>query len=147
MNEKRMSAQQEFLAKEIEIVRTSYSALIEETRRLERYSIFVTGLTWGWCASNTTNYAFNLLIWFPAVACNLFGLRAGAIHWQSLAARAYLELVEREFDLQNGLGWASTQIRQSKGVAALSAATAYLFWAVVGIGTIVVPYMYLPNAH
>lgn len=141
------STQREFLSKEIEVVLNSYNNLIEETRRLERYSILVTGVTWAWCASNATNYAFNLLIWFPAVACNLFGLRAAAIHWQSRAARAYLALVEREFGLQGDLGWASAQIRHSKGFAAFAAATAYVFWTVVGIGTLVVPYMYLRHMH
>jgi hypothetical protein len=133
------SSDREFLVDEVEQVRKDYQSLIEETRRLERYAIVVVGATWSWCASNTDNFAFSLLVWFPAAAVTLFGLRAAAIHVQARAARHYLVKVEHALGLPNELGWGADQNRQSGGIPAVVAITAYAFWAVVSIGTVVVP--------
>ena len=135
----------DFLMKEVEHLRKNYDEFIEETRRLERYAIVVTGATWSWCAANTHNYAFGLLVWFPAFACALFGLRAAAIHYQSRAVRQYIANVEATFQLPAQLGWAGVQIQHSTGVPALVAVTAYIFWATVSLGTIAIPLIF--RAH
>jgi len=135
----------EFLLKELEQVRKDYEGFIEETRRLERYAIVVIGATWSWCASHEDSFAFSLLVWFPAVACALFGSRAAAIHIQARAARRYIAKVERALELPIELGWAADQMQQSTGIPAVVAITAYVFWFVVSVGTIAVPLIF--RAH
>jgi hypothetical protein len=129
----------EFLLNELDQVRKDYEGFIEETRRLERYAIVIIGVTWSWCASNADSFAFHLLIWFPAAACALFGIRAGAIHVQARAARRYIANVERALELPIQLGWGNDQMKQSRGIPALVAITAYLFWFVVSVGTVAIP--------
>jgi hypothetical protein len=97
------------------------------------------GVTWSWCASNVHSFAFNLLVWFPAAACALFGFRAGAIHVQARAARRYIAKVERALELPIQLGWGADKMQQSRGIPAIVAITAYAFWFVVSVGTIAVP--------
>jgi hypothetical protein len=133
------AADREFLLKELDQVRKDYEGFIEETRRLERYAIVIIGVTWSWCASNVQNFAFDLLVWFPAAACTLFGSRAGAIHVQARAARRYIAKVERALGLPIQLGWGGDQMQQSRGIPAVVAITAYAFWFVVSVGTIGVP--------
>jgi hypothetical protein len=133
------AADRDFLLKELDQVRKDYEGCVEETRRLERYAIVITGVTWSWCASNVHSFAFNLLVWFPAVACALFGSRAGAIHVQARAARRYIAKVEHALELPSHLGWGADQMQQSRGVPAIVAITAYVFWLVVSVGTIAIP--------
>jgi hypothetical protein len=106
---------------------------------LERYAVVIIGVTWSWCASNANSFAFELLVWIPAVACALFGIRAGAIHVQARAARRYIANVERALELPIQLGWGRDQMKQSKGIPAFVAITAYLFWLVVTVGTVAIP--------
>lgn len=142
MNSELSDQNKEFLVKELNQVRKDYDGYVEETRRLERYAILVTGITWSWCASHTDNFAFSLLTWFPAVACALFGLRAAAIHIQARAARQFSVKIESALQLPNHLSWARNQQQQSKGAPSLVAITAYLFWFIVSFGTIVVPLIF-----
>lgn len=142
MDTNQAQLEKEFLLKEVEQVRKNYDEFIEETRRLERYAIFVTGVIWSWCASHTDSFAFSLLIWFPSFACALFGLRAAGVHFQARAARQYIANVETIFNLTNQLGWANTQLKNSTGVPAIVAVTAYVFWAIIGIGTTAIPLIY-----
>ena len=141
------SSDREFLVDEVKQVREDYQSFIEETRRLERYAIVVVGATWSWCASNTGSFEFSLLVWFPAAAVTLFGLRAAAIHVQARAARHYLVKVEHALGVPKTLGWGADQNRQSGGIPAVVAITAYLFWVVVSIGTVVVPLMLHAHAR
>lgn len=143
MSENELDSSREVLGKEIEHLRTAHDIYIEETRKLERYAILVSGLTWSWCVANADNYAFNFLIWFPTIACNLFGMRAWGIHQQSKEVREYIASRERELGLGENGGWASLQIQQSKGKDSKSAKTAKLFWAIVCLGTFAMPCLYL----
>jgi hypothetical protein len=142
-----IQAERDFLLAEVEQVRKTYEEFIEETRRLERYAILVAGTTWGWCASHVDSYAFSLFIWFPAVACGLFGLRAFGIHTQSLAARRYIAKIESVFVLSGHTGWAKFQIAQSKGLPAVVALTAYIFWIILTLVTIGIPLIFHARMH
>ena len=134
-----------FLVEEFKHIQTSYHNLVEEAWQLERYAILVTGATWGWCATNTKSPGFALLVWFPSVACFLFGMRAAGIHFQLKATRRCMADIEKSFNLPQSISWASEQIRQSKGIPSFVAISAYLFWLVLGFGTIIVPIYF--NSH
>lgn len=141
------SAEREYLLAEVADVRKSYDAFIEETRRLERYAILVAGTTWGWCAAHFDSDAFRLFVWFPAIACALFGIRALGIHMQSLEARRYIARIESVFLLPPSTGWAQSQISHSRRLPAVVALTAYLFWVALTVVTIAIPLIFRARMH
>jgi hypothetical protein len=139
--------ERDFLLKEVEQVRKAYGEFIDQTRDLERYAILVTGTTWAWCASHADSYAFSLFVWFPALACGLFGLRAFGIHLRLMAARRYIAAIETVF-LQSGPpGWARTQLAQDGGKPGVVAVTAYVFWAVLTVVTLGTPLFFRAHMH
>ncbi len=127
MRSEQLQSRKEFLMKEVEQVRKCYDALIEETRKLEKYAILVTGVTWSWCISHPQDLGINLLIWFPSIVVGLFGIRAAGVHHQARAARKYILKVEQMFALPDNMGWANEQIKNSKGFKSIVAVTAYFF--------------------
>lgn len=133
---------QELLLREVEHVRNEYDEAIRQTRLLERYAVLVTGLIWSWCVTNPGQAGVDVLIWFPAILTAVFGIRAWSLHCRALAARRYIAEVEPTFSPPKDLGWAQKQINRKFGTHGLVACTAYLFWGVVQVGTIVVPIMY-----
>lgn len=132
----------QYLLGELEYVRKNYDAAIEKIRQLERYVVVITGLTWGWCATNIGRPGFVILIWFPAFACLLFGLRAVGIHYRTVLIRRYLVKLETKINVPDELGWGRELSTFNHGMPLLITITSYLFWGMLQIGTVIVPILY-----
>ena len=95
----------EFLLKEAEHVRNAYDQRLSQTRALERYSLFTTGIIWAWCSTNIALPAVKLLVWMPALITFLFGIRAWGNQKVMYGARDYLVKLENKLSLPEDMGW------------------------------------------
>ena len=130
-----------YLLEESKFIRSSYDSSIEETRKLERYALTLTGLTWGWYIANYGEPGYNLLIWFPCFVCFTFGIRSAAIHYRSVLLLRYLEIIESNYDLPDNTGFGGFHLGLSQGPPVMIAVSAYVFWIVLQIVTILVPFL------
>jgi hypothetical protein len=126
----------EYLVKESEHVRKVYDDRINQTRTLERYSLLATGAIWSWCATNLDSPAVQILIWLPAVITFLFGVRAWGNAKAIYMTRDYLIKIENRISLPENIGWGKHLRDNDEPRLAL---TAYLFWGILQIITILIP--------
>jgi hypothetical protein len=129
----------EYVLNECAHVRKSYDDRVNQTRALERYSIIATGGIWSWCATNPGSPEVALLKWMPAIITFLFGIRAWGNAKAIAATRNYLALVEQHLALPGNIGWGRYLEKHQEPRLAM---TAYLFWAILQILTILVPILY-----
>lgn len=129
----------EYILKESEHVRKIYDARVVQTRILERYALIATGGIWSWCATHVDSPEVRLLKWMPAIITFLFGIRAWGNSKAIQAARDYLENIENYISLPENLGWGKYIKNNQEPRLAL---TAYLFWAILQILTVLIPIFY-----
>jgi hypothetical protein len=126
----------EYIVKESEHVRKVYDDRVTQTRALERYSIFATGIIWSWCSTNYEVPAVQILIWMPALITFLFGIRAWGNAKAMYKTRDYLAKIESRISLPEDLGWGRHLKKNEEPRLAM---TAYFFWAVLQFFTLFIP--------
>jgi len=126
----------DYIVKESEHVRKVYDDRINQTRTLERYSLLATGAIWSWCATNLDSPAVQILIWLPAVITFLFGVRAWGNAKAIYMTREYLAKIENSISLPENIGWGRHLRDNDEPRLAL---TAYLFWCILQLLTILIP--------
>lgn len=126
----------DYIIKESEHVRKAYDARVSQTRALESYSLFSTGIIWSWCAANYTLPPVQLLIWMPAIITFLFGIRAWGNAKAMYSTRDYLALIESTISLPKNVGWGRHLKEKEEPRLAI---TAYIFWAILQFLTIFIP--------
>ena len=85
----------EYLLKEAEHIRKAYDDRVSQTRALERYSLFLTGIIWAWCSTNFEFPAIRILVWMPSLITFLFGIRAWGNSIAMNRTRDYLAKLEK----------------------------------------------------
>lgn len=131
--------QQDFFMKEIEYLRNGIDDAIKETRSIERYSLLATGVIWSWCATAQGNAGLKIIVWIPCVITLLLGIRSLGISKEISTIDRYLERVEGMVGLPGGFGWERNQAEKR---SPFEVKTAYLFWSVLQVGTIVIALLY-----
>jgi len=126
-----------FLLEEAKHVRNAYDDRMLQTRALERYALFSTGIIWSWCSTNFKFPAVEILVWMPALITFLFGIRAWGNARAMYRTREYLFKLESEIPLPEGIGWAKHLAKNEEPRLAI---TAYIFWAVLQFFTLFVPF-------
>ncbi len=126
----------EFLSKEAEHVRNVYDERVSQTRALERYSLFTTGIIWAWCSTNLEFPAVKILVWMPALITFLFGIRAWGNARAMYSAREYLAKIEGNISLPEDMGWGKHLTKKEEPRLSI---TAYTFWAVLQFVTLFIP--------
>jgi hypothetical protein len=126
----------EFLLKEAEHVRNVYDERVSQTRALERYSLFTTGIIWAWCSTNFEFPAVKILVWMPALITFLFGIRAWGNARAMYSARDYLAKLESKILLPEDIGWGKHLTKNEEPRLSI---TAYIFWAVLQFFTLIIP--------
>lgn len=129
----------DYVLKECDHIRKSYDDRVDQTRMLERYSLLATGGIWSWCATHPEFPEVALLKWMPAIITFLFGIRAWGNAKAISATRNYLARIERHLALPEDLGWGRYLEKHQEPRLAM---TAYLFWAILQLLTILVPVLY-----
>jgi len=129
----------EYIIKETEHVRKAYDDRIDQTRMLERYSLIATGGIWSWCATNAQSPEVALLKWMPAIITFLFGIRAWGNAKAIDATRDYLYKIENYISLPEEIGWGKYLKNNQEPRLAM---TAYLFWGILQLLTILIPIFY-----
>ena len=130
------AVQNHFVMKEIEHLRKLSDNALNETRTLERFALVLTGVIWSWCATNFGLTKTVILIWFPALATFLFGIRAFGMYRYSLGIKKYILDAERHYQLPEHFGWEKIEGRFGPELRVI---TSYMFWVVLQATTIVVP--------
>jgi hypothetical protein len=126
----------EYLSKESEHVRKAYDDRVSQTRLLEQYSLLSTGLIWSWCATNYELPTVQILIWMPSIITLLFGVRAWGNANAMYRNRDYLVQIENRLALPEDIGWGRyLKNNQERRLAA----TAYAFWTILQVLTIIIP--------
>jgi len=101
--------------------------------------LLATGGIWSWCATHADSPEVRLLKWMPAIITFLFGIRAWGNSKAIQAAREYLENIETYISLPENMGWGKYIKNNQEPRLAL---TAYLFWAILQILTVLIPIFY-----
>jgi len=158
--------QRDFLLTEYDHLRREVERLGAETRTLARYALVITGGIYGWFAARlldpdvgALDATFKVFTWTPAVVTLLFGVRCLALGYGIRRIAPYIQRIESEFRLPDGLGW-ETHLRDTRKRIMFWSAT--LYWVILFAVTVVAPFfcevqvdlwsppntpMKLPRAH
>jgi len=129
-----------YLLAESQTLKTAHADAIRETATLERFAVALTAGVWTWCFSNPRSVIVPVLLWTPALAICFLGLRALSHHLYAVRLTARIDRIQEHFRVPDEFRWSSlTVLRQSP----FRAGTAYAFWALAQVLTILVP-LYVP---
>ncbi len=136
----------EYLAKEIDYLRSTYLELRKETRDLEMYAIVTVGAIWSWYVTTIssgkdhTNYSIVLdyILWLPHMVAILFGARAMGVYMQMRRTKKYLEVLEENANLPAEVGW--EKYLNHDWSRAIWPITAVAFWSLLSIFTGIVAF-------
>ncbi len=136
MNDQFISSS-EYLVKEIEYLRRTFSDLRNETRALETYTLLSVGAIWSWYATNSSSSQVDFVLWLPFIVVNLFGIRALGVYMQMRTIRKYLEKLEATLNLPGELGWEHfLNVHKTRAIWPI---TAFAFWITLSILTSITP--------
>jgi hypothetical protein len=128
---------EEFLMKEYEALRDEMTESVKETRSVERNALIVTGAIWSWLAISN-NSSYMQLKWLPAILIFLFAYRAYGLTTHIDSLHEYLIKIENLILPGKKLGF--EQLHQDRLTAKRT--SAYIFWALLIITTIIVPALF-----
>jgi hypothetical protein len=135
VSDKQSSIPESFVSSERDYLRSLCTDYSKETSALERYELTLAGLIWSWGVAHSTAIGVKALFFVPVLTTFLFGLRALAVYQVREAARTYLEELPKISGFPSTSGW---EHYLQKNVHTLRVITAYAFWAVLQVITIVV---------
>jgi hypothetical protein len=126
----------DFILKEYEALRREMEEAVKETRVLERSAVLATGAIWSWLVG-AGKPEYELAKWLPALIVLALGIRALLLtsHIDFLAK--YFIEVEKSFLLPSGLGFEQQFKRKGKA----KRLSAYVFWAVLFVVVVVLPFV------
>ena len=99
-------------------------------------TLVAVGTIWSWVASHTPE--FNVLMWLPGLLVAFLAFRAVALTIYIDFTAGYLADVEKTFALTSNLGFE----QQFKNKATLKRMSAYVFWILLFLVTIIIPCAY-----
>ena len=127
----------EYLEKEVDYLRSTYSEHRKETRALETYALLAVGAVWSWCATNSSYSQVPFVLWVPFIIANLFGIRAFGVYMQMRTIQKYLANLEKTEKLPCELGW--EDFIGKDYTRAIWPITAFIFWGTLCILTSIAP--------
>ena len=133
MNES-VNSSLEYLAKEIDYLRSTYLELRKETRALETYAILTVGAFCSWYIKDSGTFQDTILLWLPHIISLLFSVRAIGVYMQMRTIRKYLEKLEVNSALPENLGWEG--FLNQEWTRAIWPITAIIFWTSLNLITL-----------
>lgn len=127
-----------FLLSAWEHHRAEMSWTLAEYHRLERYALLATGAIWTALAATTAEDWDPLIKWLPFALTVLFALRASFLVWRIRELGRYLAAAERHFAVPPALA-----LESQPKPGRLRALTAVLFWALLLVATLLLPFFYV----
>ncbi len=135
------NSKNEFLVVEFKALRTQMDQLTKEILTYERWTLIVSGVIWGWLATNTKLSMPNLIYWSPAVITFLAGLRVLGLHHHNLKTGEYISRIENKLNLPINLGWENILLRERPKLTSVSS---YSYWILLFLINVIIPLIYIP---